>query len=139
MIVINADGAVLGRLGAHVAKQLLKGEQIVIVNAEKTLISGSPKEVYSKYKQRWDRGNLANPKLAPIQPRVPNQLVRKAIRGMVNYRSQRGAKAYKNLKVFMGVPEEYEGKAENFVTPTPRKKITVFELSKMLGWTGGEQ
>lgn len=138
MIVIDAEGAVLGRMGSHVAKQLLNGEKVVIVNAEKAIISGSPKDVYAKYKQRWDRTNRANPLKATIQPRVPDALVRRSIRGMLNFRTRRGMRAYRNLKVYMGVPNEYADKAEKIETKTPKKKITVLALSKMLGWTGGE-
>jgi len=138
MIVIDANGAVLGRMATHVAKNLLNGEKVVVVNAEKAVISGSRKDIYGRYKQRWDRGNLANPTKATKQPRTPDRIVRRTIRGMVNFRTTRGAKAYKNLKVYIGVPEEYTDKAEKYTTRSPRKKLAVLELSKMLGWKGGE-
>ncbi|MEM4704878.1 MAG: uL13 family ribosomal protein, partial [Candidatus Bathyarchaeia archaeon] len=38
--VINADGLILGRMATYVAKRLLKGESIIIVNAEKAVLSG---------------------------------------------------------------------------------------------------
>jgi ribosomal protein L13 len=38
--VIDADGAVLGRLCTAVAKRLLKGEEIAIVNSEKAIVIG---------------------------------------------------------------------------------------------------
>ena len=40
--VVDADGAVLGRLASVLAKRLLMGEDIIVVNAEKAVISGSP-------------------------------------------------------------------------------------------------
>ncbi|EQD37771.1 Ribosomal protein L13, partial [mine drainage metagenome] len=41
MRVIDASNAIYGRLSAHVAKQLLDGETIKIVNADKCVITGS--------------------------------------------------------------------------------------------------
>ena len=37
MIVVNADGAVLGRLATVLAKRLLEGEEIVVINAENAI------------------------------------------------------------------------------------------------------
>ena len=41
MVVIDATGHVIGRLSSAVAKRLLNGEDVVIVNAEKSLITGA--------------------------------------------------------------------------------------------------
>ena len=37
--IIDASGAILGRLGTNVAKRLLSGEEISIVNTEKAIIT----------------------------------------------------------------------------------------------------
>lgn len=138
MIVIDASGAVLGRMASHIAKKLLNGESVVIINAEKAVISGNAKEVYAKYKRRLDITDRANPRKAIKFPRVPDRIVRRTVRGMLNYRTERGTKAYKRLKVFMGSPEEYVEKAERYAGKSPRKEVSVLELSRMLGWKGGE-
>ena len=139
MRIIDADGAVLGRLASYTAKKLLNGEQVVIVNAEKIIISGRKEDIYAKYKQRFDRSNRANPKHGSKFPRVPDMLVRRTVRGMVNYKTTRGAKAYKSLRVVMGVPDTYKDKeTEKYSSSSPRRSISVLELSRMLGWTGGE-
>ena len=39
--VVDAEGAILGRLASKVAKRLLTGETVDIVNVEKIVISGS--------------------------------------------------------------------------------------------------
>ncbi|RLC79633.1 MAG: 50S ribosomal protein L13, partial [Chloroflexi bacterium] len=33
MMIVDADGAILGRLAANVAKRLLLGEEVIVVNA----------------------------------------------------------------------------------------------------------
>lgn len=138
MIVMDAEGAVLGRMASHAAKQLLHGEKVVIVNAEKAVISGGAKNIHAKYKQRLDRTNRANPLKQTKFPRVPDRIVRRTVRGMLNLKTNRGANAYKNLSVFMGVPDKYTEQVVKYEGKTPSKKITVLELSKMLGWKGGE-
>ena len=54
--IINAEDAIIGRLASIVAKRLLSGEQIVIVNAEKALISGKPGSIARKYLDRYRPG-----------------------------------------------------------------------------------
>lgn len=139
MIVIDASDAVLGRLASYTAKKLLNGERIVIINAEKAVISGNSKDIYAKYKKRLDITNRGNPRKALKFPRVPDRIVRRSIRGMLNYRTERGTNAYKRLKVFMGVPAGYDGKNPiKQAGRVPTKSVSVLELSRMLGWKGGE-
>lgn len=135
MMVIDADGAVLGRMASQAAKALLRGERVAVVNAEKALISGRREDIYAKYKMRVDRANRANPHYkGPHFPRTPDLLVKRAIRGMVGLKTGRGAKAYKSLRVYVGVPDELKGKGVKREEQMPRNVMSVLELSKMLGW-----
>jgi len=43
--IIDADKLILGRMASIVAKRLLNGEMIIIVNAESTVISGSRRNI----------------------------------------------------------------------------------------------
>lgn len=137
MKVIDVEGAVLGRIASQIAKQLLKGEMIVVVNAEKAIITGRKEDIYSKYKQRLDRSDRANPRKGPHFPRTPDRLFKRAVRGMVGHKTQRGKNALKNLKVYIGVPSEFDGKIEkhNIRQPTC-SYVTLEELCMQLGWKG---
>ncbi|RLF79623.1 50S ribosomal protein L13, partial [Thermococci archaeon] len=44
-IYVDAKNHVLGRLSSHVAKLLLEGWRVIIVNAEKTVITGKKRSV----------------------------------------------------------------------------------------------
>jgi large subunit ribosomal protein L13 len=44
-VVIDAEGAILGRLSTNVAKRLLQGETVDVVNVEKIVISGKPESI----------------------------------------------------------------------------------------------
>ena len=135
MRVLDVDGAVLGRISSELAKELLKGEKITVVNADKAIITGRIEDIYRKYKQRLDRSDKANPKKGPHFPRTPDRLFKRAVRGMINYRTQRGKNALENLTVFMGIPNEYEGKQEKHtIRPPACSYVTLLELSEELGW-----
>ena len=105
--LINAEGLVVGRLASNVAKQILNGEEVIIVNAEKALISGSRKAILTEYQ---GRRKLTHARKGPHYPRMPDRILKRTVRGMIPYQTPRGRTAYKNLKVYIGVPKEFEKK-----------------------------
>ncbi|HDJ89662.1 MAG TPA: 50S ribosomal protein L13 [Thermoprotei archaeon] len=138
-IVIDATGHVLGRLASLVAKKLLEGERIVIVNAEKSVIIGSKKMIIDRYKKKLEWRTYYNPeKRGPKIPRRPDTILKRTIRGMLPHKKSRGRNALKRLKVFIGIPERYS--KSPFITLNIAKKdlekyefITLGELSKAIG------
>lgn len=131
MIVIDAEGAVLGRLASYVAKSLLNGNEVHIINAEKAIITGDPKVILEKYLNRINRGN---PHHGPFFPRQPHRILRRAIRGMLPYKKAKGRDALKRLRVYVGVPEELKDKeAIKMKLKKKCKYITLLELSKRIG------
>lgn len=92
MRIINADGLILGRLASRVAKMLLEGEEVVIVNAEKAVITGNREVIFSKYKQRTGLRTLTNPRRGPFYPKRSDEIVRRTIRGMLPWKTDRGRK-----------------------------------------------
>lgn len=131
--VIDASGAVMGRLASHVAKRLLGGEPIVIVNAEKAVISGSRAHLLEDFRHKRERGTQ---RFGPYYPRMPHLIVKRAVRGMIPYQTPRGRAAYRRLRVEMGVPAAYDNqplvRVEDAVKPVPRG-MTVGELAQALG------
>lgn len=103
MIFIDADGAVLGRLASEVAKRLINGEDVTVVNAEKALVTGSRENVMFQYKTMRFVGSTRK---GPYFPRMPDRILRRTVRGMLPFTQYRGRAAYKRLKVFIGVPRE---------------------------------
>lgn len=104
--VINAEGLRLGRLASIVAKRSLEGEEIAIVNAESAVISGAKASVYAHYDQKRKRGSREG---GPFFPRRPDHIMKRTIRGMLPYKRERGAEAFRRVKVYVGVPDEFEG------------------------------
>ena len=137
--VIDASNAILGRLASIVAKRLLNGEKIAIVNAEKAVISGKFDSILEKYKEWLKIRTHTNPKKGPFHYRRPDKLVKRTIRGMLPWKNPRGKQAYKRLRVYIGVPEELKNKEIARVQEVDASRlkgsyITIFELSQLIGW-----
>ena len=139
MRIINAEGLILGRLASKVAKMLLEGEEVVIVNAEKVIITGNREDIFAKYKQRTELRTRTNPRKGPFYPKRSDEIVRRTIRGMLPWKTDRGRKAFKRLKVYVGIPKEFEGKELETISEahmsrlaTP-KYVTVGEVARFLG------
>lgn len=141
MIVINAQDMILGKVASHVAKELLKKEEVVILNAEHIVITGNKKEIMEKYLKRRSIKPKQNPSHRPKWPRVPNLLVRRVVRGMLPYSSSRGREAYKRLRVEEGIPEKYKDKIstnnyDKLKSKCLKKFITIKKLCESLGYNG---
>ena len=137
-MIIDGEGLIMGRLASTVSKMLLNGEKVVILNAEKILISGTKEWAYARYKQRVDRASISNPrKMGPKYPKRPDDIFRRTVRGMIPYRKTSGREAFKGLKVFVGIPQEFEGaeifKLEEAKPKNIIKSIELGTISKLLG------
>ena len=137
-MIIDGEGLIMGRLASTVSKMLLNGENITILNAEKILISGTKEWAYARYKQRVDRASISNPrKMGPKYPRRPDDIFRRTVRGMIPYRKTSGREAFKGLKVFVGIPQEFEGaeifKLEEAKPKNIKKSIELGTISRLLG------
>jgi len=126
MMVIDAENARIGRISTYVAKALLKGDEVHVINAEKAVISGSPKDVLAKYQERRSYQYKGNPDKSPKWPKTPNLFVRRLIRGMLPRKKARGRDAYKRLRVYAGRPETVKGE------PTKIKGADIGELCKYM-------
>lgn len=137
---IDADGLILGRMASQVAKRLLNGEELVVVNAEKAVLSGKRKSKVAEAKQFLEVGA---PMRGPFHYRRPDRILRKTVRGMLPYAQPKGKSAYSRLKVFMGIPLALKTQPlETFESAKAKKlkgpRLTLLELAKEVGWNGGD-
>ena len=131
--IIDADGATLGRLSTYTAKRLLGGEEIAIVNSEKAITSGKKSATKKHYKQKREVGTYRK---GPFYPRMPDQIVKRTVRGMIPYQTPHGRTAFKRLKCYIGIPREFEGKKFETVKEAAKQPIdfmTIEEVSRSLG------
>ncbi len=135
-MIINAENMILGRLATFVAKEALKGEKINVINVEKAIVTGKPKDILTRYQQKYDRGHAI---AGPFFPKHPERIVKRTIRGMLPYKQEKGKKAFKNIKCYIGLPKEFEGQKAETIEKASIKNIkktkflTIKEISKHLG------
>jgi large subunit ribosomal protein L13 len=138
--VVDADGLILGRMASKIAKRLLQGERIVVVNVEKAVLSGKKTSKVREAKEFLEVGGVGR---GPYHYRRPDRIVRKTIRGMLPIKQPKGKQAYKRLSTFIGVPDEYKNQKTETVGDAEAKKLacsyfTVGEFAKEIGWNKGE-
>ena len=133
--VIDASGLVVGRAASLIAQRLLAGEHIVVIRAEKAVITGSRASVIETYRANRARGSVRS---GPHFPRNPDRIFRRAVRGMVPHLKSRGKAAFDRLTVYIGCPEPYAKVSASSlpdaqVKPTLRSPLTLEEVSRLLG------
>ena len=129
-IFIDAENSVRGRVASYAAKQALGGNEIFVLNSEKALISGDTNMNVADFK--FTRAlNTIKPEKGPFFSTDPEKMLKRTIRGMLpDYRVGRGREAWKRIKCYIGVPEEF--KKEKLVkidANVPKKSMTIKELS----------
>lgn len=134
MIYIDGDNHIYGRLSTYVAKQLLLGEEIVIVNASKIAITGSRKFILEKFNHRRNIGSVRK---GPYYPRTPDQIMRRSVSEMLPIKKTKGLDALKKCKVYSGIPKSLAEvefiKIDKAMNTNATGFITLGDISKILG------
>lgn len=111
--VVDAEGKVLGRLAAEVATILRgkhkpqftphmdTGDFVVIVNAEKIKLTGKKWEQKTYYWHTGYPGGLRSRTANELRSRQPEEIIRKAVWGMMPKNSL-GRNQMKKLKIYAG-------------------------------------
>ncbi|MEE9565831.1 MAG: uL13 family ribosomal protein, partial [Nitrosopumilaceae archaeon] len=82
-VVVDGTDHIAGRLCSNVAKLLLKGNRVSVVNCDKILLSGNRKSIVEEYKAFLDISSILHPKHGPFHPRRPDTMISRMIRGML--------------------------------------------------------
>ncbi|NLI62739.1 MAG: 50S ribosomal protein L13 [Methanosarcinaceae archaeon] len=136
MIIIDANGLIMGRLASVVATRLLNGENIHIINVEKAVVSGKRASVLGEYRETIERGSTEN---GPYFPKRPERIMKRTVRGMLPHKKKTGRDALAKLKVHVGVPEQFKGKktetveAASMTRLSSKRFVTLGEISERLG------
>jgi len=126
--IIDGNGAVFGRICSYAAKKSLEGDEIVIVNSEKAIISGNKKDIIKKYDALRKKGGFSQK--GPKYSNVPYKMLKKAIRGMLpDFRKGQGKLAFGRIKCYDGVPSEF--KDEKMIKINAPKKLKHIELKEL--------
>lgn len=138
-VIVDGKRAILGRLSSKVAKLLLNGKKVIVINAEDIIIAGKPENVFEKYQEWHEVITLTNPQKGPFHYTRPDLFVKRRIRGMLPWKKMRGRKAYDRLRVYIGTPESCETLPKKQWTDVQeerldksRKRVSVKEVCEKL-------
>jgi large subunit ribosomal protein L13 len=103
--VIDGKGISMGRLASHVAKDLLKGAEIAVINCDQVIITGNQKTTEREFKEK--RSRFGHSQKGPKHPATSEKIVKRSIRGMLpDFRMGRGKEAFKRVKCYSSIPKE---------------------------------
>ncbi|MBR9986339.1 MAG: 50S ribosomal protein L13 [Desulfosarcina sp.] len=117
--VVNAEGAILGRLASQVAAALRGknnplytphadlGDSVVVINAEKIVLTGRKMEQKNYYRHSGYIGGLKTITARKLIEKRPEDVIRFAVKGMLPKNSL-GRRLYKKLKVYAGDQHPHE-------------------------------
>jgi large subunit ribosomal protein L13 len=117
--VVDAEGKVLGRLASSVAAVLRgknnplytphadTGDSVVIVNADKIVLTGNKLKQKKYYRHSGYVGGLKTITAEKLLQKKPEDVIRFAVKGMLPKNSL-GRKIYKKLKVYAGDRHPHE-------------------------------
>ena len=139
-IVVDATDHIAGRLSSNVAKLLLKGNRVSIVNCDKIMISGTRSNIISEYRDFLEINSINHWKHGPKHPRRPDTIMKRMIRGMLPKEKTSGKEAHKRLRTYIGSPKEVKSlKKIKFEKAMIKKSAsnytTMAELGRTIGWT----
>ena len=110
---VDAKGEVLGRLATRIASRLRgkhnplftphvdTGDWVVVVNADKIVLTGKKMEKKNYYRHSGYIGSLKTTTAKELIEKSPEDLIRFAVKGMLP-KNRLGRKLFKKLKVYAG-------------------------------------
>jgi large subunit ribosomal protein L13 len=112
-VLFDADGAVLGRLATQIADALRgkrkpdytphcdTGDFVVVVNASKIRVTGDKLQQKRYYRHSGYPGGIRSRTLAEMMDRRPEEVIRKAVKGMLP-RNRLARQQLRKLKIYAG-------------------------------------
>ena len=120
--VVDAEGQTLGRLSTRITDVLRgkdkptytphvdTGDFVVVVNAEKVLVTGNKLDQKRYYRHSGYPGGLRSRTLREQLERRPTEVIRKAVKGMLP-KNRLARKQLNKLKIFAGPDHPHEAQA----------------------------
>ncbi len=140
-IVVDATNHIAGRLSSNVAKLLMQGNRVSVVNCEKIMMSGTRSNQIKEQREFLEINSIINYKHGPVHYRRPDTLMAKMIRQMLPYdRKPSGKAAHQRLRTYIGSPKEIKSLEKiqfekALIRKTSSNYTALGELCRIIGWT----
>ena len=117
--LVDANGAVLGRLASQVAHRLRgkhnpkftphvdTGDWVIVINAEKIVLTGRKMDQKMYYRHSGYIGGLKQMSAKELLEKKPEELVRSAVKGMLP-KNKLGRQLFKKLRGYTGDAHPHE-------------------------------
>ena len=118
-LLVNADGAILGRMAAKIAPILMgktkptytphvdTGDYVIVVNAEKIMLTGKKAQTKEYDYYTYHPGGHKYVSFADMMARKPEKVVEMAVRRMLP-KNKLGRQMLKKMKVYRGPEHEHQ-------------------------------
>ena len=125
--VIDASDKILGRLATKIARLLMgknkpiyspnldTGDFVVVINAEKVLVTGGKIRQKLYYRHSGYPGGFKSPNMERIMQTNPPRVIEHAVKGMLPH-NRLGAKMMKKLRVYAGDTHPHQAQTKTAVT-----------------------
>ncbi|MDD2531182.1 MAG: 50S ribosomal protein L13 [Candidatus ainarchaeum sp.] len=100
MMIVDAKDNVAGRLASKVAKAIINGERVTVINSQDLVIVGNKKSILEKFTTRVDGAVKSNPHYGPKYDRIPSKIFRRMVRNMLPTKKRAKERIIKQLRVF---------------------------------------
>ena len=111
--IADAESQILGRLASKVA-QILRGKHkvnfvphmdngdcVVVINAEKIMVTGKKEEKKSYFRHTGYPGGVKTTSFAHLRRTYPERIIENAVKGMLPH-NKLGRRMLKHLKIYVG-------------------------------------
>ena len=125
--LVDADGEILGRLATQIATRLRgkhnpmftphvdSGDSVVVVNAEKIVLTGRKWDQKKYYRHSGYIGGLTEITAKKLLEKRPEDLIRFAVKGMLP-KNRLGRTLLKKLKIYAGGDHPHEAQKPESLT-----------------------
>jgi large subunit ribosomal protein L13 len=120
--IVDAEGAVLGRIASQIASRLRgkhnplftphvdMGDSIIVINAEKIVLTGRKWDQKTYYRHSGYMGGLKSITAKKLLEKRPEDIIRFAVKGMLP-KNKLGRQMIKKLKVYKGSDHPHTAQA----------------------------
>ncbi|OIR56788.1 MAG: 60S ribosomal protein L13A [Amphiamblys sp. WSBS2006] len=145
-IVIDGKDHAIIKLASAVAKHILSGRNVVVLQCEGILLKEGFKKHKAKFADFLRKRCAYNPKKGPYHHREPSKIFFRKVRTMVPHKTARGEASMERLKTFDGIPAEFSTVScaivpEAHRTHAIKRGYVTVELGKVaasFGWKHAE-
>jgi large subunit ribosomal protein L13 len=130
-LVFDGKEAVFGRIATVIAKELLKGNSVDLINCESIIVSGKKEGFIEKIQAKRKMGQGASLK-GPKYIRESDRLVKRMIRGMLPRDRTKGREAFKRLKCYIGKGELSDEEIKNAKEMKHKKPMRYFLIKDVI-------